>query len=46
MASKGQGDSKPLIDRAKPMAELNAAFYDMGSSAVREKLVIVNQAPG
>lgn len=37
-----QGKIKPVIDRALPMAELKAAYAQMGSRDVKGKLVMVN----
>ncbi|HET6827977.1 MAG TPA: NADPH:quinone oxidoreductase family protein [Ramlibacter sp.] len=37
-----QGKVKPVIDRTMPMAELKAAYFHMGSRAVKGKLVLVN----
>ncbi|MGI9134954.1 MAG: NADPH:quinone oxidoreductase family protein [Rhodoferax sp.] len=38
----GQGRIKPVIDSARPMADLKAAFAHMGSRGVKGKLVLVN----
>ena len=38
----GQGKIKPVIDRAMPMSELQAAYAHMGSRGVKGKLVMVN----
>ena len=37
-----QGKIKPVIDRTMPMAELKAAYPDMGSRGVKGKLVMVD----
>ncbi|WP_198034915.1 NADPH:quinone oxidoreductase family protein [Bradyrhizobium sp. WSM1417] len=37
-----EGKIKPVIDRTMPMAELKAAYAQMGSRSVKGKLVMVN----
>ncbi len=39
----GAGKIKPVIDSARPMAELKAAYAHMGERAVKGKLVMTNE---